>query len=293
MRLQTSILSAGVIVLLAAVSLGATGAIAPQVAQAPEDQTPPAVSTPSPTGQPRQLGTANKPWTGDFDQMLERRMIRVLVPYSRTLFFNDKGHERGITAELVRHWEQYINKKYRAKLGKRPITVYLIPTTRDKLIPQVAGGLGDIAAGNITVTEARLATVDFVAPEDMKPVNEIVVAGPKAPPHQDRRRPLRRDRARPQVQQLLRESADAERALHQGAQAAGEARAAARRARGRGRHGDGQRGHPGHPDRRRLEGHDLGAGPAADQGHPRRGGPHGGPRRAGSSARTAPSSPPS
>ena len=182
MRLQTSILSAGVIVLLAAVSLGATGAVAPQVAQAPEDQTPPAVSTPSPTGQPRQLGTANKPWTGDFDQMLERRMIRVLVPYSRTLFYSDKGHERGITAQLVRHWEQYINKKYRAKLGKRPITIYLIPTTRDKLIPQVAGGLGDIAAGNITVTEARLATVDFVAPDELKPVNEIVVAGPKAPP---------------------------------------------------------------------------------------------------------------
>ena len=107
-------------------------------------------------------------------------MIRVLVPYIRTLY-NDKGHERGITAQLVRHGEQYINKKYAAKLGKRPITVYLIPTTRDKLIPQVAGGLGDSAAGNITVTEARLATVDFVAPEDMKPVNEIVVAGPKAP----------------------------------------------------------------------------------------------------------------
>ena len=32
------------------------------------------------------------------------------------------------------------------------------------------------------MTEARLETVDFVAPEDIRPVNEIVVAGPKAPP---------------------------------------------------------------------------------------------------------------
>ena len=30
-----------------------------------------------------------EPWKGDFDGMLERRMIRVLVPYSRTLYFND------------------------------------------------------------------------------------------------------------------------------------------------------------------------------------------------------------
>jgi hypothetical protein len=36
----------------------------------------------------------NKPWTGDFDAMLERRVIRVIVPYSRTLYFNDKGQKR-------------------------------------------------------------------------------------------------------------------------------------------------------------------------------------------------------
>jgi len=48
------------------------------------------------------LSVAEKPWTGDFDRMVERRMIRVLVPYSRTLYYNDKGRERGLTAEAVR-----------------------------------------------------------------------------------------------------------------------------------------------------------------------------------------------
>ena len=32
--------------------------------------------------------------------------IRVLVPYSRTLYYIDKGHERGITAELMREFER-------------------------------------------------------------------------------------------------------------------------------------------------------------------------------------------
>jgi hypothetical protein len=31
---------------------------------------------------PRQLNIAVKPWTGDFDKMVTRRTIRVLVPYS-------------------------------------------------------------------------------------------------------------------------------------------------------------------------------------------------------------------
>ena len=30
-------------------------------------------------------------FTGDFDAMLDRRLIRLVVPYSPTLFFEDKG----------------------------------------------------------------------------------------------------------------------------------------------------------------------------------------------------------
>ena len=41
----------------------------------------------------------------------------------------------------------------------------MIPTTRDKLLANVYAGLGDIAAGDITMTDARLKVVDFVAPE--------------------------------------------------------------------------------------------------------------------------------
>ena len=43
---------------------------------------------------PRRLVIANKPWTGDFDRMLARRIIRVYAPYSRSLYFNDRGRER-------------------------------------------------------------------------------------------------------------------------------------------------------------------------------------------------------
>lgn len=138
-------------------------------------------AAPAAAGTPRQLSLDNKPWKGDFDQMLERRIIRVLVPYSRTLYFNDKGHERGITAENVRDFERYLNKKHAKELGKRPLTVYIIPATRDKLLPSLNDGLGDIAAGNLTVTEERLKVVDFAAPDDRKPVRELIVTGPKSP----------------------------------------------------------------------------------------------------------------
>jgi membrane-bound lytic murein transglycosylase MltF len=139
---------------------------------------PPAASPPNSTV--RQLSLGNKPWFGDFDKLLERRMIRVLVPFSRSLYYTDKGRERGLTAELVRDFEQYVNRKYRR--GKRPVTVYLIPVTRDRLLPDLVAGLGDIAAGNLTVTDERLQAADFVVQTDRPPVKELVVTGAKAPP---------------------------------------------------------------------------------------------------------------
>src|SRR5262245_11022493 len=140
------------------------------------------IAAPAVAAKPRQLTIANKPWTGDFDRMLERRMIRVYAPFSRSLYFNDKGRERGIAVELVRDWERYINVKYAKQLGKRPLTIYIAPATRDKLLPDLAGGLCDVAIGNLTVTEEREKIVDFVpGDEGRKTISEVIVTGPKSP----------------------------------------------------------------------------------------------------------------
>ena len=138
-------------------------------------------SKPATKEKARQLDLSNKPWTGDFDQMLERRMIRVLAPYSRSLYFNDKGRERGISADTVRDFERWINRKYATTLGKRPLTIYIIPTTRDKLLPEIVKGMGDVAIGNLTVTEERLKVADFVSPEGSRSMKELVVTGPQSP----------------------------------------------------------------------------------------------------------------
>jgi len=124
----------------------------------------------------RALPTQGQPRPGDFDRMMDERLIRVLVPYSRTLYFNDHGRERGITADLMRDFERALNRKYRHKLANRPITIVLVPAPRAVLIPGVARGFGDIGAGNLTATKERLRHVDFVGLPDVPvTVSEIVV----------------------------------------------------------------------------------------------------------------------
>src|SRR5262245_22226011 len=144
-----------------------------------------APTAPAAGSAPRHLSIesiTDRKFTGAFDQMLERRRLRFAAPYSRTLYYSDKGKERGLTAELARDFEQYVNRKYAKQLGKRPFTVILIPSTRTELIEDVAAGLADIGAGNLAVTEARLQKVDFFAPVDRKPNTEILLTGPKSPP---------------------------------------------------------------------------------------------------------------
>ena len=127
---------------------------------------------------PIALQHRSDPWSGDFDGMVERRLVRVLVPYSRTLYFNDKGAQRGLTAAAVRDFERFLADKF--KLRGRPITVVAMPTTRDRLRAGLAEGRGDIAAGNITITASRDALVDFSYPL-AEGVAEIIVTGPASP----------------------------------------------------------------------------------------------------------------
>jgi membrane-bound lytic murein transglycosylase MltF len=134
------------------------------------------------SAQPRGLATQLEGAVkGDADAMIEARVIRVAAPYSRSLYFNDKGRERGLSADFVRDFERFVNAKYKKQLRNRPVTVVIRPTTRDVLLKNVVDGLADIAVGNLTVTEERLQLIDFAPPHGATAVSEIVLTGPAAP----------------------------------------------------------------------------------------------------------------
>jgi membrane-bound lytic murein transglycosylase MltF len=122
------------------------------------------------------IASLNKPWTGDFDQMVQKRSIRVLIPYSKTFYFLDRGTQHGATYEMVRQFEKSLNTELKTRHLK--LQVLFIPTPREKLISNLANGLGDIAAGNLTATDKRMKQVDFCNPFSTQ-VNEILVTGPK------------------------------------------------------------------------------------------------------------------
>lgn len=120
-------------------------------------------------------------WTGDFEGMRERRLIRVLVPYSKTFFALDRGRQQGLSYELGKGLEAWLNKTQ--PYGKKSMQwrVMFIPTSRDELMPKLIRGVGDIATGGLTVTEARLKEVDFADPFAVN-IPEILVTAPGTKP---------------------------------------------------------------------------------------------------------------
>ena len=51
----------------------------------------------------------DQPFTGDLDEQIKRRAIRVGVTYNRTHYFIDEGQERGLTYESLKNFEEALN----------------------------------------------------------------------------------------------------------------------------------------------------------------------------------------
>jgi membrane-bound lytic murein transglycosylase MltF len=151
------------------VLLGAVLGTSPAHAQTPAEQGRTALD----------LSALLAPWTGDLDGMEGRRTIRVLTAYNRTLYFLDKGTERGTAADQGRLLEAELNKTLAD--GHLTVRVVFVPVSRDELLPALIEGRGDIVMGNLTVTPERQKIVDFVDPW-IANVDEIVVSGPGGPP---------------------------------------------------------------------------------------------------------------
>ena len=143
-----------------------------------QSETAAAAQQPAAAVPPALVAEMMEPFHGNFEAMVEDRVIRVLVTYNKTNFFLDGGTQRGITADALREFEKALNKELR--LGRRAMQVAAIPVMRDQLIPFLEEGRGDMAVASLTITPERAERVDFTVPAASN-VSELVVTGPRSP----------------------------------------------------------------------------------------------------------------
>jgi membrane-bound lytic murein transglycosylase MltF len=124
------------------------------------------------------IAAALRPANGDIDEMQAKRRIRMLVAFSKTNYFLDKGRQMGATAEVGQAFEQFINDQLKTRNLR--LHVLFIPVRRDEILTALRDGRGDIAAANLTITDERRSLADFSVPLT-KGVSEVVVTGRGTP----------------------------------------------------------------------------------------------------------------
>jgi len=129
-------------------------------------------------GLPPGLAVLAHAWSGDFDGMVERRVVRVLTVYQIGGYFLDGLQEKGITYDLVKMFEEFLNQRLGS--GHVKLHVVLIPVEFDQLLEGLRQGYGDIAAAGLSITPEREKIVDFGTPLSRE-VKEVLITGPAAP----------------------------------------------------------------------------------------------------------------
>jgi membrane-bound lytic murein transglycosylase MltF len=117
-------------------------------------------------------------FTGDWDLIVKRGYLRVLVVYSKSGFFYDKGRPRGAIAEYMDEFENVINKNI--KTGAKKFNVVYLPMSPGQSQEALNGGVGDIACTGIIITPEREKLFDFTVP--VRNDAKLVVVTSKAVP---------------------------------------------------------------------------------------------------------------
>jgi membrane-bound lytic murein transglycosylase MltF len=121
-----------------------------------------------------------EPFTGDLDQMVARRLIRVGVAANRTFYFVDKGVQRGAAYEMGVAFEEFLNKKLQTTPATK-VSVVFVPLPRDQMGAALTQGKVDLVVAQVIVRPELEAVVDFSDPV-RRNVAEVLVTGPGAPP---------------------------------------------------------------------------------------------------------------
>jgi len=117
-----------------------------------------------------------RPFTGDVDELVKRRFVRIGVAFNRTFYYVDKGVPRGIAYEYGQLMEARLNNHFRTDNSNK-IHVILLPLPRAMLLPALIDGKVDLVAAQIPVTPELQRHVAFSDPTRTN-VHQILVTGP-------------------------------------------------------------------------------------------------------------------
>jgi len=115
-----------------------------------------------------------------YSQMLAKGEIRVAVPYDRMLYLNIKGQQQGLSVDMARAFEQWVNEKYASRQKKKIIKVIIVPSVRKDLFAKLRRGDVDVVLGDLGLYQETSQSSGLLEHKVFKPEHEVLVTGPSS-----------------------------------------------------------------------------------------------------------------
>ena len=119
-------------------------------------------------------------WTGTYEQMLQRGLIRVAVPYDRTIYVNDKAVPKGIAVQMSKAMQAWMTRQYAAELKGKALVIKLVPTQYADLLSSLTAGKADMVIGDLGLYHPSKNAHEYLLHHAYKLDREVLVSGPSA-----------------------------------------------------------------------------------------------------------------
>ena len=114
-------------------------------------------------------------WTGTYEAMRARGVVRLAVSYNPSLYYKDQGVVKGLMVEVAKDFSLWLDRKYGSVNDANGIKVVLVPVLSGKSPEAVLNGIADVAVVNVTERLMLSDRYEGLTQVDTSPLSEVLV----------------------------------------------------------------------------------------------------------------------
>lgn len=125
------------------------------------------------------ITTLTEYYVEDLEQIVKKKILRVLVVYDGVNYYFVDGHQEGLSVALMNRFKKYIDENYLLN-SKIKLDIQYIPVPEDQIYDMLIKGVGDVAANFFVPRKKKIEHISYTKPL-MDGVTEVLVTNKDFP----------------------------------------------------------------------------------------------------------------
>ena len=106
------------------------------------------------------ITTLTEYYVEDLEQIVKKKVLRVLVVYDGVNYYFVDGHQEGLSVALMNRFKKYIDENYLLN-SKIKLDIQYIPVPEDQIYDMLIKGVGDVAANFLVPRKKKIEHISY------------------------------------------------------------------------------------------------------------------------------------